>query len=150
MEEQTRRKRRSALFGQLAIDLGDEQAQAPARQEKRREVAEVAFKAYLVWVEPEGEAYFTPEAVCIIYPDKVYRVFSLDTRHNFLRSAILKHKLDDLLGDGLLYRNSTLRLEDLEPVRTRKNLNDTGAIPLLQAIYQDNPSTYHFLTRFVK
>lgn len=116
-------------------------------QRKRREETEIQFASYMVWVEGEGEAYFTPEAVCIVYPDQVYKVFCLDSRHNFLRAAILKHPLRDLAQDGVVFRGSTVRLEDLTVFRQRRQLEQSGVLPLLRAIFADNPRLYFFLER---
>ncbi|MCY0877095.1 MAG: hypothetical protein OWT28_12625 [Firmicutes bacterium] len=118
-------------------------------QGKKRETSEVHFSAYLVWVEGEYETYFTPEAVCIVYPDQVYKVYALDSRHNFLRAAILKHPLGDLQGDGVFFRDSTIRLEDLTELRARKELDHSGVVALLAAMYADNPRLYFFLERHV-
>jgi len=119
-----------------------------SQQGKPREDTDLQFAAYMVWVEGENDVYFTPEAVCIIYPDRVYKVFCLDSRHNFLRAAILKHPLSELLGDGLKFRDAIIRLEDLALWRTHKSLAKSDVRSLLRALYADNPRLYFFLARY--
>lgn len=144
--------RRSALFGDLAPLLqqseNDDRKSTRSTNKKREEV-ETEYSAFIVWVEPEGDAYFTPEAICIVYPDHVYRVYALSSRHNFLRTAILKHPLADLQEEGIVYRDTSIRLEDLQSFRVRFHLQAANVTLLLQTIYNENPRLYHFLHHYV-
>jgi len=152
--DDSREARRTRLFGDLGAALTPARDQAklqgtsrkPSR--KRPEETETEYTAWLVWVEEAGESYYTPEGVCVIYPDQVYRMYCLDSRHNFLRAAVQKFPLDELAGEGVLFRGSSIRLEDLAPIRERHGLQGGNARSLLEALYNDNVRYYHFLDRF--
>lgn len=107
------------------------------------------FDAYLIFVEPAGDYFFSPEGVCIVDEDRNYKLYSLDSRHNFLRSAILKFSLTDLIGDGVAYKGTSLRLEDLQLFREKNNLLTSSVTSLLRAIYMENPLQHHYLRRFL-
>lgn len=152
--DESREARRTRLFGDLgaaltpARDQPKLQGTSHKTSRKRPEETETDYAAWLVWVEDEGESYYTPEGVFVVYPDQVYRMYCLDSRHNFLRAAVQKYPLEELAQEGVLFRGSSIRLEDLAPIRERHGLQGGNARALLQALYHDNARYYHFLERF--
>ncbi|MHB1627590.1 MAG: hypothetical protein ACYCVB_04325 [Bacilli bacterium] len=106
------------------------------------------YTAYLILVEGPGEYYFAPEGLCVVGDNHSYAVYSLDSRHNFLRAAVMKFPLADLLGDGVSFRSAHIKLEDLAPFREARSLQSASATDLMQALYLDNPLRHHFLARY--
>ncbi len=107
------------------------------------------FDAYMIFVEPAGDYFFSSEGTCIVDEDHNYKLYTLDSRHNFLRSAILKFSLADLIGDGVTYKGASIRLENLQPFREKNNLLSSSVTSLLRAIYLENPMQHHYLRRFL-
>lgn len=106
---------------------------------------EPSFQAFLILVETAGDYYHNPEGVCVVDADGTYRVYSLDSRHNFLRAAVLKFPLSELAGKGVAYRDAHIRLEGLEPFRAARGLLDASPHAVLAALFKHNPRQYFFL-----
>ncbi len=100
-------------------------------------------------MEPAGDYFFSPEGICIVDEEHNYKLYTFDSRHNFLRTAILKFSLSDLIGDGVTYKGATLRLEDLQPFREKNNLLSSSITSLLRAVYLENPLQHDYLRRFL-
>lgn len=109
---------------------------------------ETAYDAYLILVELPHDDFFSAEGVCTIGSDNSYTVYSDDSRHNFLRQAILKHPLDELLGAGAQHRGALVRLEDLARWREQHQLITAAPAELLAAMYRDNSVRHHYLARY--
>lgn len=107
------------------------------------------FSAFLILVEAKGDYYHNPEGVCIVDAEGAYRVHSLDSRHNFLRAAVLKFPVAELTERGVTDRDTHIRLEDLEPFRVAHGLLDAGPDAMLAALFEHNPRQYFFLERHV-
>ncbi len=108
------------------------------------------YTAFLILVEGPGEYYFAPEGLCVVGDSLSYTVYSLDSRHNFLRAAVLKFPLADLLGDGVFFKHSHIKLEDLTPFREQRGLQNASVTDLMAALYRENPLRHHFLARFAQ
>ena len=108
------------------------------------------YTAYLVHVEGPGEHYFEPEGLCVVGDNLSYTVYSLDSRHNFLRAAVVKFPLSDLLDDGVHFRGSHIKLEDLTPYREQRGLLNASVDDLLSVLYRDNPLRHYFLLRYAQ
>lgn len=103
------------------------------------------YRAYLIFVEGAGDFYFSPEGVLAVASDGRYTVYCPDARHNFLRAAVLKFPLENLVGEGVSYRGAHIRLEDLKPFQERQNMLHAPIADLLTAVYRENPVRYAFL-----
>ena len=107
-----------------------------------------AYDAYLILVELPHDDFFSAEGVCTIGTDGSYTVYSDDSRHNFLRQAILKHPLQELLEDGVRHRGALVRLEDLAQYREQRQLTAAAAPELLAAMYRENSVRHYYLARY--
>ncbi len=119
-------------------------------QKKRKSKQQGLFHAYVIHVEHEHDFYYIPEGICIIGEDFHYTIYSLDSLHNFLWAAILKHSLGELLGDGVLFRGAQVKLEDLMPFIVSHALEDASVEELLAHLYQTDPNRNHFLARQIE
>ncbi len=109
-----------------------------------------AYTAYLIWVEDASDYYFSPEGVCVITDDQSYTVYSLDSRHNFLRSAVLKFPITQLLEPGITFRGAHIKLEDLASFREKQGLSDAPVHELLRALYHENEERHFYLYRHAR
>ncbi|PWI59047.1 hypothetical protein [Sulfoacidibacillus thermotolerans] len=107
------------------------------------------YDAYLIHVEHEQDFYFIVEGVCVISEDHHYTVYSLDSMHNFLRAAVLKYPLSELLGEGVTFRGAQIKLEDLSLFRRFHHLEECSLRELLTVLYQSEPQRHYFLERFL-
>ncbi len=103
--------------------------------------------AYLIHVEAEGDYFFTPEGVLIVVDNLSYQVYSLDSRHNFLRAAVTKFPLDKLLGDGVSYRGAQVKLEPIANLDAKRERVRETARHLLSELYHSNQERYFFLKK---
>jgi hypothetical protein len=110
---------------------------------------DMKFKAFLILVEPNGDYFFSSEGVCIISADQTYTVYCLDSRHNFLRAAVLKFPLSQLIEHPVLFRGAQVKLEDLSEFREQHGLADSSAHALISAIYERNRERHYYLERYV-
>ena len=108
-----------------------------------------SYRAYLILVEGPGDYYFAPEGVLAIAADGGHTVYSLDSRHNFLRAALLRSPLERLLADGALYRGALIKLEDLSAFRARTGLEGAPVNALLRALFEENRRRHAYLARHV-
>ena len=109
----------------------------------------VPFCLYLIWVEPAGDFFFTPEGICMIDEERHYHIYSEAARHNVLRAAALKHSIEDLLS-GVEFRGSTYRFEDLAPLRESLSLRDPSIEATLRALYETHTQRFQFLNSLVR
>ncbi len=105
---------------------------------------QVPFQLYLIWVEPAGDLFFSPEGICMIDEERHYRIYSEAARHNVLRAAALKYSIDELLN-GVEFRGSIYRFEDLSNLREVLSLRDASVAATLRALYEKHPQRFHFL-----
>ena len=107
-----------------------------------------AYQAYLILVELPGDDFFLAEGVCTISSEGKYTVYSDNSRHNFLRQAILRHPLQELVADGIRHRGAQVRLENLAPYCEQRALTTVAPTLLLAAMYRENPVRHHYLARY--
>ena len=103
------------------------------------------YDAYLILVEREGDSYFSPEGVCIIAQDRTYSIFTLGSRHNFLRTTMLKFPVEQLIDPGVFFRGVEVKIEDLSPFREKIGLQNADAQHLVKALYESNRELYLYL-----
>lgn len=115
-----------------------------------KRMTESDFQAYVIWVENEGDYYHSPEGVFVMDSEGRYRVYSLDSRHNFLRAVMLKFPLADLLSAGVLYKGAHLRLEDLAEFSASQFTSRPSVIQLLAMLHNRSPQQYFFLQAYVE
>jgi len=106
--------------------------------------------AFLIHVEPEGDFFFTPEGILITIDNLSYQVYSLDSRHNFLRAAVTKFPLDLLQGEGVTYRGAQIKLEPIRSIDTKIDKAKATVFSLLSELYLANPERYFFLGKLFK
>lgn len=107
------------------------------------------YQAYLIHVEPPGDLYFSPEGICVVGSDQTYSVYCLDSRHNFLRAAVLKFPLVQLVNHTVQFRGAQVKLEDLASYRESRNLMFASVKELMTALYEENRMRHYYLAQYL-
>ena len=105
--------------------------------------------AFLIHVESEGDFFFTPEGVLLTVDNLSYQVYSLDSRHNFLRAAVTKFPLEQLLGDGVTFRGAQIKLEPIGAIAAGIDRVKESSRTIIGDLYQSQPERYFFLKKFL-
>lgn len=105
------------------------------------------IKVFIIHVEPEGDLFFTPEGVLVTIDHHSYKVYSLDSRHNFLRAAMTKFPLEQLQGEGIHYRDAYIKIEPFATLDVHVDRAPALIVATLEKVYESNPTRFFFLEK---